>query len=90
MPKPLLTLIQIKDTIDPHYFLQNFAKVHKKYTNGLFFTTNGYLSILKMFIFIKNLPNIEHKQINNRKLKFVLCYLLNTYQQTVSIKQEDF
>jgi len=54
VPKPLLTLIHIKDTIDAHYFLQKFAKWHKKYANGLFFTTNGYLMPLKLFVFLFN------------------------------------
>jgi len=54
VPKPLLTLIQIKDSIDICYFLQNFANVPKKYTNGEFLTTNGFLTMFKLYVLMKN------------------------------------
>lgn len=51
VPKPLLTLIHNKYSIENNYFLMKFTNVKKKFVNGIILIINGYLSLFKILLF---------------------------------------
>jgi len=86
VPKPLLTLIQIKDSIDTRYFLQNFANMSKKYTNGKFLTTNGFLQCLNCMLLIKNMLLIDIQIPNYLEASFVPSFFKTTFLMPIITK----
>jgi len=52
--------------------------MHRKYINGLFFITNGYLAFCKLFVFIKKGSVLTISYFNNSKNLIILFQIGDT------------